>query len=162
MDQELLTAPLPLELYLQIFLNKTHRNLTEAGGAAAGNNNGAANNGLSAGDGVTDATFDTLNPLRIGNTGRGNADDPNPEDLTTPAAIISRFFTYAFPISGLILFVMLVWGGFETLSGAATQQSVDNGKQRITAAIFGFVLLFSSYWIAQIIQSIFKINIITF
>ncbi len=122
------------------------------------NTNGGPN---ISGNGISSETLNALDPLRIGNTGAAGNDDPDPESLTTPAALINRFFTYAFPISGMILFIMLVWGGFETLSGAATQQSIDNGKQRITAAIFGFVLLFSSYWIVQIIEAIFDIGIVS-
>lgn len=109
--------------------------------------------------GLTQENLEALNPLRIGDT---DASDVNTDEFSTPAGILSRFFIFAFPISGMILFVMLVWGGFQTLSGAATKQSMDEGRQRITAALFGFGLLFSSYWIIQIIQAVFSINIISF
>jgi hypothetical protein len=81
--------------------------------------------------------------------------------LTTPGAVISKFMTYfAFPIAGFILFVMIVVGGFEILAGSATKKSLDSGKQRITNALVGFLLLFISYWIVQVIQTAFGIQVL--
>jgi hypothetical protein len=114
----------------------------------------AAGDGLTkfSSEGVTSNLLDDVNPLKI--TGSDQA-----EALSTPGGIISRVLLFAFPMAGLILFVMILWGGFEMLAGSATKKSVDAGKQRITAAIIGFVLLFVSYWIIQIISVVFGINI---
>lgn len=104
--------------------------------------------------------FDKLNPLKIGapediqQMGASSYAD----QLSTPGGLLTRTLQYAFPLAGLVLFVMLVWGGFEILMGASTPKSKDNGKQRITAALIGFLLLFASYWIAQLIQIIFDIR----
>jgi len=70
------------------------------------------------------------------------------------AGLINRALSFIFPLAGLVLFLMLVWGGFEMLTGAASKQNLDAGKQRITAALIGFLLLFVSYWIVQIIEYI--------
>jgi hypothetical protein len=80
--------------------------------------------------------------------------------LLTPGGIISRILDFAFPIAGLILFVMIVWGGFEMLMGAADKKSVDAGRQRITAAIIGFFLLFVSFWIIRVVETVLGIKII--
>ncbi len=77
----------------------------------------------------------------------------------TPGDILSAALPYLYVIAGMILFVMLIWGGFEMMAGAAEPKSQEAGKQRITAAVIGFVLLFVSYWIAQILQIIFGITI---
>jgi hypothetical protein len=107
--------------------------------------------------------FDQLNPLLIG----GGADvvnqtgpSKNATQLSTPGGFISRVLVYAIPASAMILFVMLLWGGFEILAGAATAKSKDAGRQRITAALIGFLLLFVSYWLAQILQIVFGIKIV--
>lgn len=104
--------------------------------------------------GPTQETFDTLNPLRI--SGSNDLAD----DLSTPGGIVSRLLDFSFPIAGLILFIMLVWGGFEILLGAANKKMVDAGRQRITAALIGFILLFTSYWIMRIIEQIFGIAVL--
>jgi hypothetical protein len=81
-------------------------------------------------------------------------------NLTTPGGILSALLRYLFVFAGLILLVMLIWGGFEILMGAAEPKSQEAGKQRITAALLGFLLLFASIWIAQIAEIIFGINIL--
>lgn len=80
--------------------------------------------------------------------------------LETPGGFLSALFPYLFMGGGVILFGMLVWGGFEMLMGAAEPKQQEAGKQRISAAAIGFVLLFTSYWIAQILQIVFGINIL--
>lgn len=102
---------------------------------------------------LTKSDLDQFNPLKQ-HSSKADA-------LSTPGGIVSRFLgQFAFPIAGLILFVMLVWGGFEMLSGAATQKSIDAGKQRITAALIGFLILFAVYWIAQIVEVMFGVQIL--
>lgn len=74
--------------------------------------------------------------------------------------ILSALLPYLYVAGGFILFIMMIWGGFEMLTGATEQKSQEAGKQRITTAIIGFILLFVSYWIAQILQIIFGIRIL--
>lgn len=105
------------------------------------------------GDGVTTETFAAFNRAIFGASGPDS-------QLTTPRGIISKLLPYLFTFGGLILFVMILWGGFEMLTGAANPKSQEAGKQRITAAVIGFLLLFSSYWLAQIVQAVFGISIL--
>lgn len=81
------------------------------------------------------------------------------DSFSTPGGIISRFLPFILSAAGLILFVMLIWGGFEFMMGASNPKSAESGKQRITSAFIGFFILFSVFWIAQIMQTIFGINI---
>ncbi len=99
---------------------------------------------------INDEQLDQLDPLLIGTKGNESLQ----EEFSTPAGIINRFLLFAFPLAGLILFVMIVWGGFDMLAKSATKKSMDSGKQRITAAVIGFILLFASYWIIQILEII--------
>lgn len=103
--------------------------------------------------GPSNETFNLLNPLvQFGDAGLNT-------QLSTPGGIVSRILAFSLPLAGLILFVMLVWGGFEILAGSPTSKSVDAGKQRITAAIVGFILLFTSYWLVQILEVVFGVAI---
>jgi len=101
--------------------------------------------------GPTGENFNTLNPLK--NFSDGSA------GLTSPGAIVSRLLQFAFPLAGLILFAELVWGGFEMLIGA-TGKGIEAGKQRVTNALIGFILLFVAYWIFQIVEVIFGVVIL--
>lgn len=103
--------------------------------------------------------FEDVNPLQLG----GSTDAlTNPiastVKLETPGKIISRGLSYAIPLAGIILFAMIVWGGFEMVIGSADAKSKDAGRQRITAAVIGFILLFAAYWIAQLIQVVFGVQ----
>ncbi len=102
---------------------------------------------------VDKATLDSFNPLLVENS-------PVATELSTPGGIISRAMTYVFPIAGLGLFVLLVASGFEIMMAAAGKKSIDAGKQRATAAVVGFMLLFASYWIIQILETVFGIKIL--
>ena len=79
----------------------------------------------------------------------------------TLGGIISSFLPSLMTIAGLILFGMLVMGGFTMLAGAADKEAQENGKKMITSALVGFFIIFLAYWIAQILQVIFKVNILS-
>lgn len=102
---------------------------------------------------VTKQTLDELNPLKIEGSAVADA-------LSTPEGIINRSLTFLFPLAGMILFGMLVAGGVEMMFGAAGKKSLESGRQRATAAVVGFLLLFASYWIVQIIEMVFGIDIL--
>jgi len=114
-------------------------------------------------DGVSSEDLDTLNPLNFaGSDGDITADvaSAHVDQLSDPGGIVSRVIEFIFPIAGLILFVMIIWGGFEMMMGATNKKSLDSGKQRVTAAIVGFIILFSVYWIAQIVEMMFGVNML--
>lgn len=75
--------------------------------------------------------------------------------------IIGEFLPYLLIIAGLILFAMLVFGGFTMLSGAASKDGMEKGKHMITSALTGFFVIFLAYWIAQLVQVIFGISIVS-
>lgn len=102
---------------------------------------------------VTSDVLDSFDPLKV-------AGSPHAAELSTPGGIISRALTFAFPIAGLALFVMIVAGGLQILAGATNAKSLEEGKKRVTMAIVGFLILFASYWIAQILEIIFGIKIL--
>ena len=75
--------------------------------------------------------------------------------------IINAFLPTLLTIAGLILFGMLVMGGFTMLAGAADKESQEKGKKMITSALTGFFIIFLAYWIAQILHVVFKVNILS-
>lgn len=93
--------------------------------------------------------FDRYNPLVLESTKAGQ--------LSTPGGIISEVLRYLFPLAGLILFVMIIWGGFEMMTSSVAGKK-DAGRQRVTTAVIGFLLLFATYWIAQLMQAVFGVK----
>lgn len=82
------------------------------------------------------------------------------QDLTTPVGIINTLLPNVMIVAGLILFGMLIWGGFQMLTAAGNPKAADAGKARLTTAILGFFIVFAAYWLTQIVEIIFGVNII--
>ena len=101
---------------------------------------------------VDKETLNSLNPLKLFST--------KADQFSTPGGIISEVLKYAFPIAGTILFLMLIFAGVKMLTGATNSKNMDEGKQIIGTAIAGFIILFASYWIIQLIEVIFGIKIL--
>jgi len=101
---------------------------------------------------VDEGTLDQFNPLKQHST--------KADQLSTPGGIISEVLRFAFPIAGIILFVMLILAGLKILTGATNSKNIDEGKQMVTTAVIGFIILFAAYWIAQLLEIIFGIKIL--
>jgi hypothetical protein len=53
----------------------------------------------------------------------------------------------------------MVFGGLLMISSAGNAKQTESGQQAITNAIIGFALIFTSYWIIQIIEVLTGISI---
>ncbi len=78
--------------------------------------------------------------------------------FNTPADVISVGLTFIFPIAGLILFINLVWGGFQYLVSQGDEKAISGAKGRITMSLVGFIVLIAGFWITQLIASILHIR----
>jgi hypothetical protein len=82
------------------------------------------------------------------------------KDLKDPGSILSKLLPYLLTIAGLILFGMLITGGFAMMTAGNDAKAADAGKQRITTAIIGFVIIFTAFWLAQILEIMLGISIL--
>lgn len=73
--------------------------------------------------------------------------------------VISALLPIIFSIAGLLLFGLLIWGGFELLTSAGDPKKVESAKSRLTSAIAGFVIIFIAYWLIQILEVVFGIKV---
>jgi hypothetical protein len=85
--------------------------------------------------------------------------DPQAGRFTDVASIISKLLTYAFPAGGLVLFFFLASGGFDLMTSAGDPKKIEQGKEKITSALVGFIILFAAYWIYLIVAYILGIKI---
>jgi hypothetical protein len=67
-----------------------------------------------------------------------------------PAVLINLAVRIIFLLSGIILFVMIIYAGFLTISGGTKGQ--EQARQVVTSAVIGLIIVFSAYWIMQIIK----------
>ena len=84
------------------------------------------------------------------------------ENITSPYEFISSILPNIYILSGILLTIYLVFGGFVIVSSAGNPDDSGKGKQIITNAIMGFVIIFVSYWIVQIIEIITGVQILNF
>ena len=81
-------------------------------------------------------------------------------DFKDLGAIVSRLLQYLFPLSGLILFAMIIISGFQMLTSAGNPKSLEEAKQRLTWAIVGFVIIFTAFWLMKILEFLLGIKIL--
>ncbi len=93
--------------------------------------------------------------FKLGNEGIANK---------TGYGSIGEFITAILPnvlmVAGLLLFFLLIGGGFAIITSGNDPQQKAQGSKAITAAIIGFILVFAAFWIIQIVQYITGVPIL--
>lgn len=74
--------------------------------------------------------------------------------------IISAILPYVFTAAGIGLLVYLIFGGISMMLSRGDPKALEAAKAKITGALTGFIILFVSYWIVQIIGKVLGIEAI--
>ncbi len=74
--------------------------------------------------------------------------------------ILSGIFKFALPIAGIGLLIMIISAGFTLLTSAGDTKKMEKGKQTLTYAIVGFIVIFVAFWLTQLLGIIFGISAI--
>jgi len=93
--------------------------------------------------------------------GQGLGIGSSPTYLTL-GSFVSNILPNIYVVAGLILFFLMIGGGLMFMVSGSQQnpEGAAKGKQAITAALIGFLIIFASYWIIEIIQVITGIEIL--
>lgn len=78
--------------------------------------------------------------------------------LNSVGGILTKLLPYIYVAAGLYLLVILIWGGIILMTAAGDQNKMKEGYGKITAGIIGFVIIFVSYFVAQIVQVILGVK----
>ncbi len=78
---------------------------------------------------------------------------------TNLGQVISAFLPHILFLAGLAMLIMIVYGGFQLMISGGDSEGIREGKAKITWGVVGFLLVFSSYFIVQLVETIFKIQI---
>lgn len=76
-------------------------------------------------------------------------------------SIISEAIKYIFAFAGIGLLLMIVAAGMTLLTSAGDAKKAESGKQRLTYAVVGFLVIFTAYWLVQMLGRIFGFEKIT-
>lgn len=70
--------------------------------------------------------------------------------------LISCVLPNIYIFAGVILFVLMIVGGIGIIKSAhgGNEEGLKKGQQAVTSALIGFLLIFVSYWIIQLVQII--------
>ncbi len=70
-------------------------------------------------------------------------------------SVISKAVPIIIGLAGLGLLLMLISAGYTFMTSAGDAKKMEQGKQRLTYAIVGFLIVFGAYWVVQIVGIMF-------
>lgn len=72
--------------------------------------------------------------------------------------IINNVVPFIMTLAGIILFFVLMWGGFDYVTSQGLPEKLKSANAKITAGVIGFVLLVLSFLITRILAYIFGVG----
>lgn len=87
---------------------------------------------------------------------------PPIKDLREVGGTVSALVSNLIIFGGILFLVLVAWAGFEYIRGAgsADQERLEKAKKILTGTIIGFLIIFASYWIIKLIETITRLNIL--
>ena len=75
-------------------------------------------------------------------------------EVTDVGSIVSIVLQISFVLAGVIMLFFFIFGGISIIAGAGKDnpEQAAKGKQAITSAALGFIVVFAAYWIVQLIE----------
>jgi len=74
------------------------------------------------------------------------------------ADIINNVVPFIMSLAGVILFFVLMWGGFDYVTSQGAPEKLKTANAKITAGVIGFVILVLSFLITRILSFIFGVG----
>ncbi len=72
--------------------------------------------------------------------------------------ILSRATLFIFAFAGMGLLLMILMAGFTFLTSAGDPKKLAQAQGQLTNAMIGFIIIFCAFWIAQLLGTIFGIQ----
>ena len=67
-------------------------------------------------------------------------------------ALISAWLPNIYILGGILVLILIIASGFMWITNAGDIKKIEESQKILTFAIMGFIFLFASYWIIQIVQ----------
>ena len=82
--------------------------------------------------------------------------------FTTLSQLVTPLIWNAYVVTGVGVFFVLLYGGFMYIMGAGQGdgKKIEQGKQALTYGLIGLIVVFSSFWLIQIIRIFTGLDII--
>jgi hypothetical protein len=102
-----------------------------------------------------------LNPINIGETGRGFIPDLNEAGvgkvLEKVMSMVLGFFTI---LGGLMFIIFFVLGALSWLTGGGKSEQLKRAQEQLTNALIGLIIVVASYAVFYIVGQILGLNIL--
>lgn len=85
--------------------------------------------------------------------------DPNDTNF---GQIVSSFLPYFFGAVGIILLLIIISSGYQMMTSAGDPKKMQAAQGKLTTALIGILILFSSFFIIQLILKFLGINLSIF
>ncbi len=76
--------------------------------------------------------------------------------------IFERIVGYALGFAGIVLFILLIVGGFKFITSGGDPKAVEGARKTLTSAITGLVLILVSYLVLVLIKNITGVDVTRF
>jgi hypothetical protein len=96
-----------------------------------------------------------------GNSLEGKVDTSLFQGELTIGSIVSRIVPLLFLIAGISLLIMIVVSGFTFLTSGGDPKKMEQGKNQLTYAVVGFVIIFAAFWLVQILGAMLGLESLT-
>lgn len=74
-----------------------------------------------------------------------------------PATLVNIIVQNVFMIAGALMFIFIIYAGFKFIVSSESGAK-ENSKEVVEAVAIGFLVMFSAYWIIQIVEVIFGLG----
>ncbi len=74
--------------------------------------------------------------------------------------IVTDIIPHLFVFAGILMMLMVLWGGIHLMIAGGDPEGIKEGRAKITWGLVGFLVVFASYFIVQIVSAIFHISIL--
>ncbi len=76
----------------------------------------------------------------------------------TLGGLVTQILPYVYGLTGIALLLYLIFGGFKYLTSAGDPKKVESAKTTLTQALIGFIIIFTAFFITQIVDFIFYLQ----
>ncbi len=84
----------------------------------------------------------------------------DPLRFTNLGEVITSLLGYVYTFAGIAMLLMIIAGGFELMTAAGDQAKSKGGYGKIKAGVVGFLIVFVSYFVAQLIEKVLGVTIL--
>ena len=75
--------------------------------------------------------------------------------------VLSDNILYVYALAGFLLLVYLVISGFKYMTAKGDPKALQSAKSSLATALIGFIIVFVSFWIVQLLATVLGLQPIT-